>query len=174
MDQHDQKVLKERARLLAQQKVDSSHAADKLSVVTFELIPEKYAIEDMFVRQVFTLTDLTPVPGTPSFIMGVTNHRGGIISIVNLKELFGIKDRGLTEMNKVLILSYNDMEFGVVADSVTGSRQISYEDVKALPATSHSRGSNFIKGMLSDGYILLNAAELMSSEVMLIKQSTHS
>lgn len=170
MDQSEQKVLQERARLLAQQKKDASHHSATLTVVTFDLLPQKYAIEASFVQHVFTLTGLTPVPGTPPTIMGVVNHRGAIISVVNLKVLFGLKERGLTEMNKVLIIGHGNMEFGVVADSISGSREVMEEDISLPPTNLGVSEATFIRGILPDGTILVNATSILKSETILINQ----
>lgn len=170
MDHQEQKVLHERARLLAQARDKSPRHDEKLIVVAFFLLPEKYAIEASFVQHVFTLTDLTPVPGTPPYIMGVVNHRGTILSVVNLKVLFGLKESGLTEMNKVLIISNGSMEFGIVADSISGSGEILKKDITAPPTTLNKSGASYIRGILGDGTVLLNAAGILESESMLIKQ----
>ncbi len=170
MDHQEQRILQERARLLAKDRDHSSRHGEKMSVVTFDLLPEKYAIEASYVKHVFTLTDLTPVPGTPTYIMGVVNHRGTIISVVNLKVLFGLKDRGLTEMNKVLFISNGSMEFGVVADSISGSGEVLKKAITAPPTTLSKSGATFIKGILSDGSVLLNAANILESKTMLVSQ----
>src|SRR5262245_46166269 len=66
-------VMEERARALARVPPAAARAADVLEVVIFALADELYAIETRHVREVSRLTDATPVPGAPDFLLGVLN-----------------------------------------------------------------------------------------------------
>ena len=58
-------ILKERARSLARPLGEGARDDGGLSVVEFRLTDERYAIEQVHVREVCRLTELTPLPGTP-------------------------------------------------------------------------------------------------------------
>ena len=119
----DHKLLQERAHAIAQKKA-LRESGDITKVVHFTLHPEKFAIESEYVKEVISLENLTPLPGTPDFIMGIINYRGTILSAVNLKIFLGLTETGLTEMDKVIILSDREMEFGIVADKIEGTENI--------------------------------------------------
>lgn len=167
----DGKILKERARQIAMSNArDSQPAIGDRTLIEFLLFPERYAIEAKYVREVFTLREIAPVPGTPDFVMGVINFRGEIISVVNLKTLFGLREKGLTEMNKVILLRNDQMEFGLVADAVKGTAIAGKGQLSEPPATLSSTGVDFISGVMENGSIVLNAERLLSSKLMKVNQ----
>src|SRR5580704_8938300 len=71
-------VLRSRALALARKSAGRDSAEESLEVVEFLLAYENYGIELKYVREVYPLRDFTPLPGTPAFIMGVTNVRGQV------------------------------------------------------------------------------------------------
>ena len=163
-------ILLERAKKLAGSKtVDCIRDVEEITVVEFVLSPEKFAIEGAFVSEVFTLNEITPIPGTPAFVMGVINLRGRMVSILNLKTLFNLKERGLTELNKVIILTNEHMEFGIVADSIVGHQVFARSSFSPPPLHLDAIGNDFITGVSPDGLILLNATNLLSNKIQLTK-----
>ncbi len=162
-------ILASRARQLAQKR-ESVEPADIISLVQFGLFPELYAVDVKYVREVLTLSELTPIPGTPPFIMGVIGFRGKITCMLNLKILFGLKEKGLTEFNKVIILSNDKQEFGIVADKIIGLTQIPAGDIKEPPLTLTGIGAEFVSGTTTSGIILLSAEKMLKSEKLIINQ----
>ena len=150
--------------MVAGRKTDLSKIqGDSISVIEFLLVPERYAITASFVREVLPLREVTGIPGTQPFVMGVINLRGKIVSVINLKVLFALKERGLTEMNKVIILENPGMWFGIVADAIIGSKTISLDTMSAPPLNLRPIAAEFVKGVTADGLILLDAEILLSS-----------
>jgi len=158
-------ILVERAKIIAGRKVDKSkQTGEVISVIEFLLVPERFAFEEHFVTEVLPLKQITSIPGTPAYVMGVINFRGRIVSILNLKTLFNLKERGLTELNKVIILKNQRMEFGIVADAINGNKSLALNSFSPPPLTLDTIGNEFITGITPDGLILLNAMNLLSSK----------
>ncbi|MFZ4399703.1 MAG: chemotaxis protein CheW [Bacteroidales bacterium] len=158
-------ILIERAKNIAGKKKNENQLSEEtISVVEFLLSPERYAFEDKYVSEVLSLKEITIIPGTPAFVMGVINLRGRIISILNLKILFKLKERGLTELNKVIVLKNEKMEFGVVVDSISGNKKLLINSLNPQPITLDNIGKEYIAGVYQDGLILLNASNLLSSK----------
>lgn len=163
-------TLLERAQSIAGRKnVENSNAGEIISVVEFLLMPERYALEGNFVSEVFFLKEITAIPGTPPFVMGVINLRGKIVSVINLKSLFNLKDKGLTDLNKVIVLKNEEMEFGIVSDSIVGNKNIEVNTLSSPPMTLDHNGAQYITGITPDGLILLDAAKLLSSKQIIIR-----
>ncbi len=171
MADHEKEIFIERAVRLAQKRVESSQSGGNLMVVEFLLYPEIYAIEASFVQEVLTLKDLTYIPGTPAFVAGLFNYRGNIISLVNLKILFGLAERGLTEMNKVILIRNHHMEFGLIADGINGSLHLRADDITEPPDSLSSNGAQFIRGMTPSGAILLRTERLLDDKSLQVNQS---
>jgi len=171
----EQKILLERAKLTARRNTGPGNSLtpgkeNTLLIVEFLLAPERYAINSSFVSEVLSLKEITAIPGAPLFVMGVINLRGKIVSIVNLKKLFNLKEKGLTELNKVILLEHGNMEFGIVADAIAGNKLMELNDLSPPPPTLSGTGAEFISGVSPDGLILLNAESLLTSNLLRVNQ----
>ena len=76
-----------------------------IEVIKFKLVYLDYAVEMRFVREVVLTREITPVPTSPDHIIGVCPVRGEIIPLVDLRVLFSIPERGLTDLNQVIVLT---------------------------------------------------------------------
>lgn len=167
---NDQEILKERAFELSSRKLSADKEIEKLQVVGFVLAPERYAIESSFVTEVLLLKDLTTIPGIPAFIAGITNIRGKIVSILNLKVLLNIKVQGITEHNRVIMLKDGAMEFGILADAISGTSGIDISAISDPPEANSRMGNPYLMGITSDSLIVLDAAKLLSASALIIDQ----
>jgi purine-binding chemotaxis protein CheW len=171
--ENEQTILNKRAAAIAGQKADQKDGSrDMLSVVEFVLIPERYAVAGSFVQEVMPLTEITPIPGTPPFIMGVINMRGKIVSLLNLKIKFSLKEKGLTDFNKVIILHNGTMEFGIVADAIAGTRFIPLDSISPPPLTLDKVAAELVIGITTDGVIILDADKMLKSSHLIVNQKS--
>ncbi len=83
-------MLDERARALARVPPAAPKASEVLEIATFALANEHYGVETRFVREVVRMADFTPLPGAPSFLVGVLNLRGEILALIDLRTFFGV------------------------------------------------------------------------------------
>ncbi len=81
-------LMQQRARELARPLADGAAEGEHIEVLEFILAHERYAIETAWVQEVYPLRQLTPLPGTPAFVLGVVNVRGKIISVMDLRVFF--------------------------------------------------------------------------------------
>src|SRR5687767_10360715 len=116
-------ILKLRARAIAASSGETA-TCNALSLIEFKLAHESYAVELEYLVEVVPLLALTQIPGTPPFIAGISNVRGRILSIVDLKRFFDLPQRGLTELDRVLVVRHGKMEIGILADALIGSRSV--------------------------------------------------
>ncbi len=177
-EQEKQRILRERARELAHEhkKKDTSHGY--LRVLEFLLAYEKYAIETAHVREVYPLKDLTPLPCTPPYVLGIINVRGQILSVIELKKFFELPEKGISNLNKVIIISTNKtvfrgvegMEFGIVADAVFGVRSIPLNEVQpSLPTLTGIR-EDYLKGITIDRTVILDAMKILSDKRIVVNE----
>ena len=130
-----QRILKVRARALAQELEERAEPENYLEVLEFSLAYERYALETSLVREVHPLKELTPLPCTPPFILGIINLRGQILAVIDLKRFFNLPEKGLSDLDKVIILRRGRLDVGLLADAVAGVRAIPAPEVQAPPPT---------------------------------------
>ncbi|NSW86808.1 MAG: chemotaxis protein CheW [Syntrophobacteraceae bacterium] len=154
-------ILKSRAKLLARQPVKDKPPGIHIEVVEFMVADEKYALESKYIREVYPLKELTPLPCTPSFVRGIVNVRGRILSVVDIKRFFDLPEKGLSDLNRIIILHAPEMEFGILADVVVGVSLIPQEEIQpSLPTLSGIR-LEYLKGITRDGTVVLDAGKIL-------------
>jgi purine-binding chemotaxis protein CheW len=165
--------LKNRAIAMAQEPEQKKVASAVIEVITFTLAAETYGIESAFVREVYQLKDFTSLPGAPSFIFGIVNIRGQILPVVDLKKFFNLPEKGLGEMNKVIILSNGQMEFGIMADVVNGTQALEIEDILVVPPTVSGIGEKYLKGVTKEHIMVIEAESLLNDEKIIVNEQVN-
>lgn len=167
-------ILAERARELARAEVREQRREEQIEIVEFLLAHETYALESSFVREVYPLKDLTALPGTPAFVAGVINVRGRIVSVVDLKRLIDLPAKGLTDLNKVVIVGDRHMEFGLLADAMVGVRRIAIADIQPPPPVLTGIRADYLRGVTLDRHVILDVARLLADPSVVVRQATQA
>lgn len=165
-----ERTLEARACALALELPPEEAVDARIEVVDFLLAYEHYAIESRYVREVHPLENLTPVPCAPAFVRGVINLRGEILSVIDMKIFFDLPVRGLTDLDKVVVLQSEKMFFGILADSITGVRHIPVADIQASLPTLRDIRTAFLRGVTSDRTVILDAQKLLSDTNIVVRQ----
>lgn len=164
-------ILKTRARALAQEPAAAGTELGLLEIMEFRLAAETYGLASAFVREVQPLKDYTPLPGVPPFVLGLINVRGQILSVVDLKKFFSLPGKSLSELDKVIIIRNDSMEFGLLADAVLGTRLIPPDTLQEAPPTVTGIGAEYLKGVTKEGVIVLDAEKILNDEAIIINQA---
>jgi purine-binding chemotaxis protein CheW len=163
-------ILKERARELARENESAGAAKESIDLIEFRLASEIYAIEYDFVREVHPLKDFTPMPGTPPYVLGIVNLRGQILSVVDLRVFFNLRARGLGDLNKVIVIRGDRMEFGILADDVMGVRAVPRISIQPPLPTLTGIGAEYLIGITDSGMIILDANTILRDERIVVEQ----
>jgi purine-binding chemotaxis protein CheW len=167
------RLLKERARTLAQEDVEVYAGLQYLEVVEFRLAGEVYGIETSYIREVYPLKELVPIPGTPPFFLGITSVRGQILSVIDIKRFFDLPDKGLTELDKVVIVRSGEVELGIRADVVLGMRSIPRGDIQPSLPTLIGVRDKYLRGVTKDAVIILDIQKLLADENLIVRAETN-
>lgn len=163
-------ILASRARTFARP-MGEPHDAALSELLTFRLAGREYAIKMQYIREVFIMREITPVPGVPDFIAGICTVRGEIVSVVDLRTLFSIPKHGLTDLNRIIVLSDGTVTFGILADYITdiGIRptdMFSPVDPGATPIEER-----YLLGATDESVIVLDAAAILADPRLVINET---
>ena len=92
---------------------------DRLELLCFNLSDEEYAIEINDVREIVKMVDITDVPKTPDFMLGIISLRGVIIPLMDLRMRLGLEACSYNSKTRIIIASAEDRKIGMVVDAVT-------------------------------------------------------
>jgi purine-binding chemotaxis protein CheW len=142
-----------------------------LEAVEFVLAAERYAVESRRVREVYPLRELTALPCTPPFVLGIINVRGQVLTVPDLRPFFELPAaQPLAASSQVIILETSDTGVGIHADAVVGVRLIPLDDLQTgLPTLTGPR-ADFLRGLAGDRLVVLDAARLLSDPRLVVHE----
>jgi purine-binding chemotaxis protein CheW len=163
-------ILRARARALARSPAHTPAAQTLLDVLEFRLAEERYALETRYVREVCPLKDLTPLPCTPPFVLGLVNVRGRILPVFDLKKLFDLPEQGVTDLHRIILIEGNEMELGLLADATVGVRSIPTDSVQpSLPTLTGIRNA-YLRGVTAERLVVLDVARILADPNIIVHE----
>lgn len=166
------KILKDRAGVLAREPEKINPAETYLEVLEFVLAQERYAIETPYIREVYPMKDLTVLPCTPSFILGIINVRGRIVSVMDIKKIFDLPEKGITNLNRAIIVKTDKMELGILSDEIIGIKTITESDLQPSLITLSTIGSAYLKGVTGERLVVLEIEKLLTDKRLTLREET--
>ena len=163
------KVLKARAKILARERKEAEDA-EVMELLEFVLANERYGIEAEYVSEVYPLKDYTPLPCTPAFVVGLLNVRGRIVSMVDIKKFFEMPEKGISDLNKVIVIRNDNLEFGILADSIIGVRRIAVSEIQPSLPTLVGIRERFLRGVTAERMVVLDAKKLLEDKNIIVHE----
>jgi len=155
-------TLLERARALA--KTSDTALRDGVPLVVFSLAEETYGVPTRHVRDVQPLRQVTPVPCTPDFVIGVINIRGSIYSVIDIRSFFGVCEQTTTPATKVIVVDTGALEVGILADDVSGALSVPRDEINPPLAAQATVKEQYVQGVTNDMLIILDLEALLKDD----------
>ena len=168
------RILRERAEALARPVEEARTPAEPLELLVFSFAGERYAIETAYVMEVIPLRELTPVPCTPPFILGVVNHRGRILPVLDFRRLLDLAEQGVAEGSRVVAVDAGGMSFGIFADAVSGVERIGAHEVAPPPATLAGDPQAFLLGVTEEMIAVLDMEKIASGKKIVVHEQVEA
>ena len=140
--------------------------------VTYRLADEVYGINVMQVQEVLRMSEIAPVPGAPSCVLGIINLRGNVVTVVDARELFGLSRSDATVQTRIMIVEINKLIVGLLVDSVAEVVNIQNSDIDSAPNIGNEENSRYIQGVFSKNneiLILVDLNRLMGPDAQFIQ-----
>jgi purine-binding chemotaxis protein CheW len=159
---------------LVQEKNAVEEARKKIDfkMVTFSLAGRDYGIDIMRVKEISKASRFTYVPNTFSFVRGVHNLRGEIISVIDIRQMFNLpinQDKKTKDkLEDILILSLKENKLGIIVDSINKVVGIASETIQPPPPLFRDINVKYISGVVdydSHLYLILDIERIFEEEV---------
>lgn len=167
--QASREILEERARHYAAAPERSLLASEQVELLTFQLADERYAIESRFVHEVVRSPALTPLPGAPPIVFGVTNLRSEILAVMDLGQALGCPSVEATPA-WVILLGLQSAEMGIVSDAVLEVVAMRTDTVLVPARAQREVHRSWIRGVTADAIIVLEGQAILDDPVFHIDQ----
>jgi purine-binding chemotaxis protein CheW len=116
-------------------------------LVIFELADEQYGLDIAGVESIIKLQNITSVPQAPKFVEGVTNLRGVVLPVIDLRKRFGLENTDKTKDTRIVVVEMGDTTVGMVVDAVTEVLRVSSEAIEPPSPLVTTVDSSFITGI---------------------------
>ncbi len=145
-----------------------------LELVNFRLNREEFGIDILTVKEIMRMRQITRMPNSPDFIAGVTNIRGNIIPVVNLRSKMGLPEKEYDKGTRIIVVEVSGTITGFVVDAVTEVLRIPSNITEAPPKIVAGINSEYIKsvGKLDNRILILIDLEkvLSTTEILQLKE----
>jgi purine-binding chemotaxis protein CheW len=169
-DAEADRILRARARALARAPSSAPAPSSMLELLEFRLASERYALETRHVQDVHPLRDLTPLPCTPPFVLGIVNLRGRILPVLDIKKFFDLPEQGLTDLHRIILVRGNDLELGLLADVIVGVRSIAADSLQASPPTFTGIRADYLKGIGAERLVVLDLDRILADPKIIVHE----
>lgn len=130
-----------------------------VALLTFNLGDEWFALPLDKIKVVSRLLDVTPVPGTSRFVLGVINHKSAIYPLIDIHELLTLESQMPTRSSRFVIIQHDKYTLAMLVDTMTEVREVKATELEAQ-VRSNKDMSNYIASELTVDSRLLGLLNL--------------
>ena len=159
--------------------MEEKESIDLQQFLTFRLGGESFSIEVSQVKEILDRTEVTKVPQTPGYMLGVINLRGSVVPVIDLRQRFGMEAVDRTRDSCIIVMELclegEQTVIGALADAVEEVLDMSSEDIQPPPRLGSRVNVDFIRGVGKRGeefIMILDIDKIFSSEEVELFQST--
>jgi purine-binding chemotaxis protein CheW len=152
------------AQLLAVVSESVAKKKNTSQFVGFQIAGQEYAFRIEQIQEIVILDQVTKTPQVPSYVEGVSNLRGSIIPIINLRKLFGLEPKAVDSETRTIVVNVGQRTMGCTVDMVSQVMRIPEENIQPAPETVTANGASYIAGFARQNgrlLILLDIDELL-------------
>jgi len=154
------------------EEADSKSIGKTIQLVGFRLGEELFGIDIMSVQEIIKIVDVTRVPKTAGYVMGVVNLRGEVIPVLRLKDRFNLNYQTFkTGKQRIIIANANVGTIGFEVDEVTEIFRIPESIIVPPPPSSISLDEKLITGvgrLEEQLLVILDVDNLLASTKMVV------
>ncbi|BAI88624.1 MULTISPECIES: chemotaxis protein CheW [Arthrospira] len=132
--------------------------------ILFELDHTTYGIPSDMVQQMEMVEQITPVPNSPSFVVGVVFSRGQVIPAIDLRVRFGFGKIAYTLRSRLIVINTNERTVGLIVDTAREFVSIPAQTIQPSPEGISSLSGKYLAGIATLGervILILNVSELL-------------
>jgi len=128
---------------------DINHSDDLevIQLVGLKLGDEEYAIDVLKIQEIIRTVEITSVPRTDAFVLGVMNLRGKVIPVIDLRVRFSLDKMDFDKETRIIVVKFETENIGFVVDEVTEVIRINKKMVEPTPPLVGSVGQEYILGI---------------------------
>jgi purine-binding chemotaxis protein CheW len=134
--------------------------------ITFQLGVEVYGIEVKQVREILLVNNILPVPGAPDYVLGITNIRGNVVTVLDARTRINLPTIDHTDTTRMIVLESHGDVAAIVVDNVVDIIDLPESSIDLNPKLKVNKDSKYINGVVTHpgGLIIILSAERFITE----------
>jgi purine-binding chemotaxis protein CheW len=125
---------------------DKEVEEETAKLAIFRVSNEWYGVDISKTREVARIETITYLPSSPEHIAGIVNLRGDILSVTDLKRIFGLPSEQLTGKSRLVVIESGDLETGLLVDEVDEVMDVAVSKIHPTLATISAEKADFLTG----------------------------
>ncbi len=166
-------ILKQRALAAARALDDDGEWEQRETYIRFRLgATEHYGISYSFVEEVLSVGVIASVPCTPAFIHGVTNRRGEMLAVLDLKQFFRCgNDSDYGDDARIVVVTHEGVKVGILVDELIGNGEYAHSQLEPPLPSDGVANIRHVSGIVEGRVTMLNMAALLSDPAIVVNES---
>ena len=125
-----------------------SQTADR-ELLSFRVGEQEFCVDIMIVREIRGWVPETPLPHAPTYVRGVVNLRGAVLSIIDLSERLGLGAANPSAQHVIIVSQIGTQTVGLLVSAVSDILTVSDRMIQPTPAVASGMASNYVQGLLT-------------------------
>jgi purine-binding chemotaxis protein CheW len=124
---------------------------EAFQIVSFRLGDEEYGLDISSVKEINRFVPITRIPKTVPYVEGVIDLRGALVTIVDLRTLFGMPARERDRDSRIMVVNVGTHRVGLVVDSVCEVLRCITADLADAPELAGGTSAHYVEHVVKHG-----------------------
>lgn len=169
-----QAIFRQRAESLRRSLTENTTPEDVQTLVVITLNDKLFGIDSQLVREFITISQAVPVPCCPPHIVGNTNLRGDILTVIDVGQPLNLGSATLAKAPKAIVAEVDDMTIGIVVEDIRDAMfTITPRDIQDIVDPDFLTKRSYVQGAVAynnQTMHLLDLATLLQSDELVINE----
>ena len=134
--------------------------AKSVDLATFYVRESAYGIDLLKIQEINKLLVLTPVPGAPSYVRGILNLRGQIVTVIDLGYKLGLPETRLNDRGRNIIVRSAGENIGLLVEQISEVIRVNIDEVEGPPANMNGIQGDFFHGVIKTADRLIGILDI--------------
>jgi purine-binding chemotaxis protein CheW len=126
-----------------------SLAEGNRELIAFRIGEQEFCVNIMSVREIRGWTPATPLPHSPSHVLGVINLRGAVLPIMDLSRRLGMKPVEPTTRHVIIVVQVRSKVIGLLVEAVSDILTVTEDNIQPTPEISSDLERQYARGILA-------------------------
>ncbi|UMZ73385.1 chemotaxis protein CheW [Natranaerofaba carboxydovora] len=152
---------------MSENKEVQEQVSQEKQFIVFRLGEEQYGVEILQVQTIERMLPITRVPHAPEFVEGVSNLRGSVVPIIDLRSRLGLPSKEATNESRIITVKMDDVMVGMIVDAASDVVKVPINAIEPPPSVIGGVESTYLEGVakLEDRLlVLLKLSEVLKKE----------